>query len=381
MNKTSQFLSLDILRGIAAILVATYHCGWLNFGKTIGVVANAGLMVDLFFVLSGFVIFLNYHEKLFDVAGILLFMRKRFWRLWPLHFALLLVFLIIEMLRYGYEVAQQAPLDPAAFSNNYVFSFVCNIFLVHSLGLFHNLAKFNAVSWSISVEFYTYFLYGLLCWFGRWRFLLVFFVIVASAYVLLFYHGRLTSNSDVFGFYRCAYSFGIGFLACRVYMVLQSYVGGGLRNFLYTLSALLIVLLSVWLIGEVGKTRSEIFVPPIFGFVILLLSLSERKGDFEISIFKPLIWLGKVSYSIYMVHLAINWIFVQFFRVVFKWPIVINAFGQEKLDGGTMHGNLAFLLYLAVVLWISAISFRLIEDKYRRGFGRGRLGVVAFPRP
>jgi peptidoglycan/LPS O-acetylase OafA/YrhL len=49
------FGSLESLRGVAALLVALYHVSWLNPTRHQGLVLNSYLMVDLFFVLSGFV--------------------------------------------------------------------------------------------------------------------------------------------------------------------------------------------------------------------------------------------------------------------------------------------------------------------------------------
>ena len=59
-------------------------------------VDNAWLMVDFFFVLSGFVIALNYQGAIRSGASLLEFQYRRFFRLYPLHLVMLLVFLLLE---------------------------------------------------------------------------------------------------------------------------------------------------------------------------------------------------------------------------------------------------------------------------------------------
>ena len=91
MKGTEKLLSLEGLRGIAAISVAFFH---FNNGSHFNniFVSNAWLMVDFFFVLSGFVIALNYQNKLKNIHDLLVFQKKRFFRLYPLHFIMLMVF-------------------------------------------------------------------------------------------------------------------------------------------------------------------------------------------------------------------------------------------------------------------------------------------------
>lgn len=50
------FAGLESLRGVAAVCVILYHVTWLNPVYEFGLVRNASVMVDFFFVLSGFVI-------------------------------------------------------------------------------------------------------------------------------------------------------------------------------------------------------------------------------------------------------------------------------------------------------------------------------------
>ena len=56
--------SLESLRGVAALLVAFYHVAWLIRFTMRGSCGNSYLMVDLFFVLSGFVMCHGYGDRI-----------------------------------------------------------------------------------------------------------------------------------------------------------------------------------------------------------------------------------------------------------------------------------------------------------------------------
>jgi peptidoglycan/LPS O-acetylase OafA/YrhL len=91
--------SLESLRGVAALLVALYHVSWLNPTRYQGLVLNSYLMVDLFFVLSGFVMCHGYGHRIRNRAELGDFLVLRIGRLYPLHVAMLLVFLVREAVK------------------------------------------------------------------------------------------------------------------------------------------------------------------------------------------------------------------------------------------------------------------------------------------
>ena len=84
MNKQHRrvFGTLDGLRGIAALAVVTRHVPDHTFRELL---PGSALAVDLFFVLSGFVLAHSYTERLRDEMGAMEFMRIRIIRLYPLY--------------------------------------------------------------------------------------------------------------------------------------------------------------------------------------------------------------------------------------------------------------------------------------------------------
>ena len=77
-----RMFQLDGLRGIAALMIVAYH---LDIVYAInGVFQRGYLFVDLFFLLSSFVLTISTEKKLLTGIGALEFTWARFKRLWPL---------------------------------------------------------------------------------------------------------------------------------------------------------------------------------------------------------------------------------------------------------------------------------------------------------
>jgi len=99
-------------------------------------VRNAYLFVDLFFVLSGFVITHAYSDRIDDGRSFARFVVRRFGRVWPLHISILAVFIIVEIMKLVAVsslgvLGRYAPFTgPAAVS-----SILTNALLIHSFGL------------------------------------------------------------------------------------------------------------------------------------------------------------------------------------------------------------------------------------------------------
>src|ERR1700760_1539755 len=84
MNKSERFAALDGLRGVAAIVVVIWHL----FDTGQPPVPSGYLAVDLFFMLSGFVLAFAYGDRLkADYPVVRGFLVQRFIRLWPLYLA------------------------------------------------------------------------------------------------------------------------------------------------------------------------------------------------------------------------------------------------------------------------------------------------------
>jgi peptidoglycan/LPS O-acetylase OafA/YrhL len=94
---TRKIEELESIRGLAAALVVRFHVpSWNSTLWNLNLIRNGDLMVQLFFVLSGFVIYRAYAHRIERRSDLFRFELLRFGRLYPTHLVFLLVFLAIE---------------------------------------------------------------------------------------------------------------------------------------------------------------------------------------------------------------------------------------------------------------------------------------------
>jgi peptidoglycan/LPS O-acetylase OafA/YrhL len=261
-------------------------------------------MVDLFFVLSGFVMCYNYASKLGSAKEIAHFMLLRFGRLYPLHLFFLLVFLGIETVKMFAEMKfGLVPNRSHAFSVNNAPSFLAHLLLVQPF--FHFADRtYDAPSWSIGVEFYTYLFFALVILaFGKRRISLAAGLLVLLSILILstFSFTGLYVMNGLLGFLRCCFGFFTGVLAYQVYnryrLVIAPWsdkLGWGL-----------LVILGVFLSRQTFGTKWDYLMPSLFGGMIIALAATSGGSLAKTFNVPPLRWLGKVSYSIYLCHEAI----------------------------------------------------------------------------
>ena len=149
--------SLTSLRGLAAMAVVLQH-----FSATAqeycrvtipSLIPHGYVAVDLFFVLSGFIMSYTYYAD-FREQGIRAFgpfLVKRVARIVPLNMVILLLILVA-----GAICTRLLGRNVIFSSNNLLFDFATNLFMLQGAGIGTNL---NGPSWSISVEFMAYFLF------------------------------------------------------------------------------------------------------------------------------------------------------------------------------------------------------------------------------
>src|ERR1700722_17201361 len=94
-----RFRVLDSCRGLCAVAVVLFHLDTYTHWYWLPVIPNGFVAVDFFFVLSGFVIASAYQAKLQTFADASRYAIRRFGRLYPLHLAVLLVYVVVELCR------------------------------------------------------------------------------------------------------------------------------------------------------------------------------------------------------------------------------------------------------------------------------------------
>jgi peptidoglycan/LPS O-acetylase OafA/YrhL len=334
--------ALTGLRGIAAWLVVLYHIRLSLVSilppGVIAVLARGYLAVDLFFVLSGFVMWYNYAVPLASGGprAAARFLWRRMARIWPLHLLILGGFVLFRAaLTVSGRPVEGLPLDELPLQ----------VLLIQNWGFTHELA-WNHPAWSISTEFAAYLVFPAIVAagqpiMGRRRLAIaIAALLLAGEYALFTHRGLRTLGADIptMGLWRCLIGFMLGTLACVIWQAARSP-----RAWPWALFA------TGWIaLGSVAGWPETAIVPP--AIVTAMLALIYDKGPLARFLSShAAVWLGEVSYSTYLAH--------AFLFLVFKLLFV-----DASLQIG-WAGLAAYLLLLLIASWA---LYRLIEKPAQR---------------
>jgi len=383
MNTNKYLSNLTPLRGIAALLTVLFHVdiilfnffgGQLVDGKSSSILSRMYLMVDFFFVLSGFILCYVY-SKSFEgsVKGqdFKKFTIARFARVYPLHlFSLLLTTLFLFLLHQS-----GAKVSPILDEENSIYSFITNLLLLHSMNL-HQWFTFTHASWSISTEWWMYMLFPFLV--GPFMKLskpcrLIIFALCIVGYLVIGYilvplvtvpDARFLKVSPFslnvayqFGFLRCMVGFVIGMI---VYFAYQRDWGSQLFSSGYTF---LVLISGLGLCLHLAVL--DVFTVLFFPCILLSAAYGNQKLN-TILASKPLQRLGDWSFSIYLIHQPF-----LYSGAVFMGNPDITGITIPKM--GMLISWVTCVVFVVFILFISYLSYRFIEVP-ARNFINGKWG-------
>lgn len=348
--------SFETYRGFAALMIAAVHFN-VNSPLSNHSLAN-GLFVHFFFTLSGFVMYLNYHNKLVDFSSVKNFLKKRFFRLYPLHLLFLIIFLIIEVSKYFAQIKYGMVANNEAFSINNLKTFLGNIFLIQT---FFDYNTFNTPSWSISAEYYTYMIFALVFFFMKKTNLLIFIFLVGILVFRINSEIGLGIEKTYLSFLDCVYCFFIGVFSCKIYF---KYSNLEIFQRYYSIITLILLVVSGLLIINISGKFS--FIIPLFFGLLLIFSANLKNENIlgKIICNKFFVYLGSISYSIYMCHLFVFWSLTQFLRFVIKLETIVDDNGITKLDLSISEANIMVITSYTLTIILSHILYNYFEKRF-----------------
>ncbi len=354
------YAGLDGLRAIAFLMVFFLHSDNLGIGW-------AG--VQLFFVLSGFLItgiLLDLKKNFSRKDYFLKFYGRRFLRIFPLYyfylFAMLALTFVLEYLNFA---TPQMEIYRAQFP--YAVSYIYNFFWMTST----NLSIFLSHFWSLCIEEQFYIVWPLLIFLVPEKHLKSLFL-AAIAGGLLFRLGftiayqihpfPFVMRGAWYGIYPLPFSnldaFGLGAYLSR-YQIPKADKQLVLFIFVVPLAGYLSQYVSTGSIGGLDNLGYPFFMKSGFQFIwgytlldylfALIISAVIRGGAFwQFLNWKPLAFLGKISYGLYVYHLAITW-------------FVPRLLGSILTGQSLLSQALLTIIEFSVTLLISVLSYFLLE--------------------
>jgi len=340
-----KFPALTSIRFFAALFVMCYH--FLASGNGLLSIFELGYLgVDIFFILSGFIILHTYIDAFdHDVRfyRYFAFMRLRFARIWPMH-------MLTLTLSYAlYVVAKQyfatAPKDEYAYT---LASLAANLTMTHAW--FPGVAAPNVPAWSISAEWFMYLLFpfGCLILVNLPR-LAVHGICGLCAIGVVIVFGSEEPAWSHHPLLRIVLEFTIGmglYLHARaVRPRLDRWRWGGVS----VIGALTVLLAS-------GSTSNGLY---IVVFASLIFVLSGERDLLARCLDRPgLRYLGEISYSIYLLHSPVGAIVVNVVRKGFpRFDPTSPAVG---------------LISIVASILLAGLTYRLVELPARRWLRGGR---------
>ncbi|MCG3864985.1 MULTISPECIES: acyltransferase [unclassified Photobacterium] len=354
---TRRFEVLDAFRGLCALSVVLFHFRAVGSVTELPFFRGSELFVEFFFALSGFVLAHSYGFR--DNLRFKSYIASRFFRLYPLYFCMLMVFIGLEVVKYIAYKAVGFSFNTLPFTGHGSLSEILpNLLMVQSWTSLTDPLSFNYPSWSISIEFYLYVLLFLTLYlFGRYK---VWSWLTIAVMVL----GLMGNNSTLFQPY--------------VFNGLSCFFGGAFTYVVFTKikhisipfiigSVIEVLLLSVvaYLVSNEIADR-YIYATLLFYIVVLFFAFESGVVSklLNRSVFQV---LGKWSYSIYLTHAAILFMVTSIALVGQKVlgkeiaPMINDA---RFIDlGSAFYNNVLVVAILSIVIFVSMTTYKYIELK------------------
>lgn len=351
-TESEDFLHLDVLRFAAAMGVVAFHWRvWLQLDPTAARLAlgldNWASFVDLFFVISGFIICHAYATRMDGISAFFDFLRKRVARLIPLHWLTLAFFAVAGLVAKWCHYELTNPED-------YNFDcFVPNALLLHGFG-FCQTESFNGPSWSISAEMGCYLLFPAVLALYRVN---VWLPGIAGAIGIALLSGLGAFGPEHEQWYNFTYYWSILRALPEFAIGVTLY---GIRNRLRIPHAGLCMYLALAFMIALGQFGASQFWTLALVYLIAVLGAAADSTGQSGAMTRRLAPLGVLTYSIYMLHMPVG-------------TVLISAGAGELLGLPPLWVNVATFAAIPALLAISYASYVMFETPARRALsGRAK---------
>ena len=350
--RRQEIYSLTGLRGAAATLVMFYHFNASRLVSWVGghILGHCYLMVDLFLVLSGFILAMTYGQRFeqgVELKSYGTFVKRRFARIFPIFFLMTITAGIL--IATGWMDHWPGPAIPVSGLIN--FTMLQSVLHVPTL---------DTPGWSVSAEWIASLLFpffALLFLRRSWMWAILGAVIGLITLPVLVHLPALAHEpkraglmdlwnyETIYPVVRCIAEFILGVITFRVSQlawVKQLISHDWIAPVLFFLILVLMAMrqADVWVVALL----------PLF--ILSLISRTNIVARFMGS--KPIYRLGQISYSIYLIHNQMNYFMLSFARY-------LESIGV----GQTAANTIAMFIFVAIVIVFAEMVYRYIEKPAR----------------
>ncbi len=288
--KRRTFETLDGMRGVAALAVLLWHIPSKPF------LNSAYLAVDLFFMLSGFVIAYRYDDRLKSRADGKKFMIMRIIRLWPLYLlgsAIGAAYALLNIYLRGLDS------HLLGWAKNCVLAFL----MLPSIFSVGSVFKFNYPAWSLFYEVLVNIIYGYTVSLTSNRVLILIVLASAAALTVATFtfgnmHFTITMPKFLLGFFRATFGFYVGI---GIYRLWKAGKLPAWQVHPFLIAVMLLLSLAIPRHGDLAPYLTLAVVYLLFPTIVILSVLVEPRGWLS-PLFRQ---LGLLSFPLYAIHYPI----------------------------------------------------------------------------
>jgi len=343
MQNEKKYVSVQALRGLAALSVMFFHFRYLinqQFPTKGDYLFGWGAMgVDLFFVISGFVITLSAAKLGSGKIASQNFLKSRFKRIIPTYFILLLFTFILSggMSIFHYPEKLENLVSAMTFSPLFV----------DNAPFYINDNLTFGIRWTLNYEIYFYLIAGICLLFKRPCLSLLIFFSTALIIIPILTGNEVTFSSQ-------GYQYGIPYFNLMTNPISWLFISG------------MLIALSVPLMQKIPKTVKLVYLAFGTGYLIDNLFITKNLGhgltasglplvlflsgvvmnDAWLKKITPnwLVFLGDISFSLYLIHTLMN-----------------TGIGKRLIWTGLTENTSGFVLYSVCSLLLATLSYNYVE--------------------
>jgi exopolysaccharide production protein ExoZ len=353
---------VQALRGIAALLVVFVHARYFLFGTPNEALAETlfrpGAMgVDLFFMISGFIMVLTTRNSDGSLHGALHFLIKRFARIWPVY----AILAVIGVQVYG-------PFDYYTVPANVIGVVKSLFFLPVDPGkpLYYGLPY--GLGWTLNFEMYFYVVFAVAMLAGRFRWL-AFFGWLLLTLVAVPYVKRGEFSMDVLHDYH----FGFAYLNQASNPMIWTFAAGVVIGLVYQSPARLpnslgtrcltagAIATSIWWAYS-GFATFHGLSQWGWPLAVALLVLAVASKSIDINVPRPLLWLGEISFSLYLAHYIAQGVITR----------ILNYYNRHDL---TQTWSMIFISTVFALIF-GAVSHAILEKRLAEWVRKKLLALI-----
>ena len=371
INKRNLRIDIEALRGLSVILVILYHFKLSNLDYQI--IRGGFIGVDIFFIISGFIITKIIIENEIKNFSLLYFYERRIKRIIPL-LSIVLIFSILSLFfLFDYFLLNK--------NINVSFSIataVSNFYFWASAVLYQFAEKNSLINlhfWSLSIEmqFYIFFPLLFVIFRRKEKFInFIIFILIGLSYLFVVINYKTHNMFNFYNSFSRVFEFLCGSIIFLYSDLIKEKVKKKFHLYIYIMGFIILFLYLQFLQNEDFHPSPSTLVF-IIGIGLIIIFNNEKSFK---KIKKSFSYLGKISYSLYLWHFPIlvlgSYLFLEFtdykkiilILICFTVSIITYVFIEKKFREIKLLYSLILFFILIIFLVSAKYASKLKKENY-----------------